>query len=103
MACETAVVATATGGIPEVVVPGSTGLLVPIVQAADCTGTPLDPDQYVADFASALTSVVSDPARAAEMGRAGRSQPGVEVGVAQAGREVVAPDGEDCLGHGGPR
>ena len=72
MACETAVVATATGGIPEVVVHGETGLLVPIDQATDGTGTPLNPDQYVADFAEALTSVVSDPDRAAEMGRAGR-------------------------------
>jgi starch synthase len=74
MACETAVVATATGGIPEVVVPGSTGLLVPILQTTDGTGTPLDPEQYVADFASALIEVVSDPARAAEMGRAGRAR-----------------------------
>lgn len=74
MACETAVVATATGGIPEVVVSGTTGLLVPIAQATDGTGTPLDPDQYVADFAAALTAVVSDPARAAEMGRAGRER-----------------------------
>ncbi|CAI9415860.1 glycogen synthase [Nocardioides sp. T2.26MG-1] len=74
MACETAVVATATGGIPEVVVPGETGLLVPIDQAGDGTGTPLDPDRYVADFAAALTEVVSDPARADEMGRAGRAR-----------------------------
>jgi len=74
MACETAVVATATGGIPEVVVPGETGLLVPIEQASDGTGTPLDPDRYVADFATALTEVVSDPVRAAEMGRAGRAR-----------------------------
>jgi len=72
MACETAVVATATGGIPEVVVHGETGLLVPIEQATDGTGTPLNPEQYVADFAEALISVVSDPDRAAEMGRAGR-------------------------------
>ncbi len=74
MACETAVVATATGGIPEVVVHGETGLLVPIEQATDGTGTPLDPDRYVADFAEALTSVVSDPDRAAAMGRAGRQR-----------------------------
>ena len=81
MACETAVVATATGGIPEVVVdpstgPGraATGLLVPIDQARDGTGTPLDPDRYVADFAAALNVVVGDPARAAEMGRAGRAR-----------------------------
>ena len=78
MACETAVVATATGGIPEVVVHEETGLLVPIEQAApgegDGTGTPLDPEQYVADFAAALTAVVSDPDRAAAMGRAGRQR-----------------------------
>lgn len=74
MACETAVVATATGGIPEVVVHGETGLLVPIEQATDGTGTPLDPDRYVADFAAALTEVVTDPDRAAVMGRAGRER-----------------------------
>jgi starch synthase len=74
MACETAVVATATGGIPEVVVPGETGLLVPIEQADDGTGTPLDPDGYVAAFAEALTTVVTDPDRAAAMGRAGRQR-----------------------------
>ena len=72
MACETAVVATATGGIPEVVVPGETGLLVPIEQADDGTGTPLDPDGYVAAFAESLTEVVLDPDRAAAMGAAGR-------------------------------
>ena len=72
MACQTAVVATATGGIPEVVVPGETGLLVPIEQFADGTGTPVDPDRYVADFAAALTELVTDPARAEAMGRAGR-------------------------------
>ncbi len=74
MACETAVVATATGGIPEVVVHGETGLLVPIEQATDGTGTPLDPEQYVADFAAALNEVVADPDRARAMGQAGRQR-----------------------------
>ena len=74
MACETAVVATATGGIPEVVVPGETGLLVPIEQSDDGTGTPLDPDRYVADFADALNELVADPARVASYGRAGRQR-----------------------------
>ncbi len=40
----------------------------------DGTGTPLDPDQYVADFAAALTQVVTDPALAAAMGKAGRQR-----------------------------
>jgi starch synthase len=74
MACETAVVATATGGIPEVVVDGETGVLVPIEQATDGTGTPLEPDRYVADFAAALTAVVTDPGWAAALGRAGRQR-----------------------------
>ena len=81
MACETAVVATATGGIPEVVVDASTGSgqaetgrLVPIDQATDGTGTPLHPEQYVADFASALIEVLADPARADAMGKAGRQR-----------------------------
>jgi starch synthase len=72
MACETAVVATATGGIPEVVVHGETGWLVPIDQATDGTGTPLDPEQYVADLGEALVDAVSDPARARDRGLAGR-------------------------------
>ena len=72
MACETAVVATATGGIPEVVVHGETGWLVPIEQATDGTGTPLDPEQYVADLAAALVESTSDPDRAAAYGKAGR-------------------------------
>ncbi|MBD8869803.1 glycogen synthase [Nocardioides donggukensis] len=74
MACETAVVATATGGIPEVVVDGETGWLVPIEQATDGTGTPLDPERYVADLAAALVEAVSDPDRAAAYGRAGRDR-----------------------------
>jgi starch synthase len=57
-----------------VVLNGVTGRLVPIAQASDGTGTPLEPDRYVADFAAALIEVVSDPDRAAEMGRAGRAR-----------------------------
>jgi alpha-maltose-1-phosphate synthase len=72
MACETAVVATATGGIPEVVADGSTGLLVPIEQERD--GAPVHPDRFVADLASALTELAGDPARAAAMGKAGRER-----------------------------
>ncbi len=72
MACEAAVVGTATGGIPEVVEDGVTGRLVPIDQVDDGTGTPRDPEQFVADLAETLTQVCADPVKAREMGRAGR-------------------------------
>ncbi|MFJ8830128.1 glycogen synthase [Micromonospora aurantiaca] len=72
MACETAVVATATGGIPEVVADGETGLLVPIEQAGDGSGTPLDPERFVADLAARMNELLADPDRIAAFGAAGR-------------------------------
>jgi len=72
MACETAVVATATGGIPEVVVDSETGLLVPTEQATDGSGRPLAPGRFVADLAARINEVLADPGRAKELGLAGR-------------------------------
>jgi glycogen synthase len=72
MACETAVVATAVGGIPEVVVPGETGLLVPFEPSATDPMQPADPGAFERAFAAAINELVADPARRMAMGKAGR-------------------------------
>ena len=74
MACGAAVVATATGGIPEVVEHGTTGWLVPIEQVDDGTGTPVDPAAFVADLARVLSLACSDVEEAARRGQAGRQR-----------------------------
>jgi starch synthase len=74
MACEAAVVATDTGGIPEVVDEGVTGLLVPFATRDDGSGDPLDPGGFVAGIAERVNELLADPGRAEEMGRAGRAR-----------------------------
>jgi len=73
MACSIPVVATATGGIPEVVAHNQTGLLVPIEQLKDGSGTPIDEARFVSDFAAALNQML-DSNQLREFGEAGRTR-----------------------------
>ena len=73
MACRAPVVASATGGILEVVVEGETGHLVPFT-ADPATTFPDDPDQFAKDLAARLTALLNDPVKAKQMGEAGRKR-----------------------------
>src|SRR3954462_2443607 len=84
-ACGTAVVASAVGGIPEVVADGRTGLLVPY--------DPADPAAFERGLAERITELALDPARAAAMGAAGRERVLAEFGwpaIAQQPVEVYS-------------
>jgi starch synthase len=73
MACRAAVVASAVGGIKEVVVHGETGYLVPFEQDP-VTSFPLHPDKFARDLAARLTELLADPAKCRAFGEAGRKR-----------------------------
>ncbi len=74
MACGTAVVASAVGGIKEVVVNGETGLQVSLEQQTESPFEPVDPEKFARDLAAAVNALMRDPERRAAMGAAGRKR-----------------------------
>ncbi len=74
LACGTPVVASAVGGIPEVVTDGETGLLVPVEQGGEGSFEPIDPAGFSRDLATALNRLLADPALRDRMAVAGRQR-----------------------------
>jgi glycogen synthase len=74
MACNTAVVASAVGGIKEVVVDGETGVLIPLEQQKEAPFEPINPDTFSRDLANGVNKVINDKALRESMARNGRKR-----------------------------
>ena len=74
MACETAVVASAVGGIKEVVVDCETGFLVPLQQMKESPFEATNPEEFARDFASRVNQLMRDPQLREQFGKAGRKR-----------------------------
>ncbi len=72
MACETPVIASAVGGMKEVIVHEETGRLVPLAQLSESPFEPVDPDKFSRDLADATNALMADPETRESMAKAGR-------------------------------
>ena len=74
MACNTAVVASAVGGIKEVVVNGETGILIPVEQQTEAPFEPVNPDKFARDLADGINNVINNPTLRNSMAQKGRKR-----------------------------
>ncbi len=74
MACETPVVASKVGGMKEVILPGETGLLIPLDQQTESPFEAINPDGFARDLAGGINELMRNPDLSAKMGKAGRDR-----------------------------
>jgi glycosyltransferase involved in cell wall biosynthesis len=90
MACETPVVASAMGGIKEVVVDGETGFLLRYERRSENDHEPRDPEKFAHDLAKGMMKILSDPELSVKMGLKGRERVESEFGWDKVAEKVMS-------------
>ena len=99
MACGTPVVASAVGGIPEVVVHGETGLLVPVEQMTEAPFEPVDADKFARELAAAINELMRDEPRRRKMAEAARCRVEEHFSWTAIAKKTADLYGEACAGR----